>query len=228
MTLNDLVVIGPFAAAVGVAIAVLIVDLIAPGRRAPALVVSLGGLALVALLTITTGFAVDGGDGTARVTAFGGAYVVDGLTTFLDLLFIAIVAFTIVFGPDYLEPRGLPIAEFSIVLLFAMTGAMLLAASADLLVLFIALELMVLGAAYLLWMFQRVFFGELSEFLQGRSHHLDDLRPVETLTLVPLGALVVVFGLFPGLLLTLIQPTVSTVMGDALTGQAINLVAFLQ
>ena len=48
------------------------------------------------------------------------------------------------FGPDYLEPRGLPVAEFAIVLLFAMTGAMLIAASADLLVLFIALELMVL------------------------------------------------------------------------------------
>jgi NADH-quinone oxidoreductase subunit N len=142
--MNDILVIAPFIGAVAVALAVLVVDLIAPARRGPALVVSLGGLAIVAALTVTTGFAVAGGDGTARVTAFGGAYVVDGLTTFLDLLFIAIIAFTIVFGPDYLEPRGLPLAEFAIVLLFAMTGAMLIAASADLLVLFIALELMVL------------------------------------------------------------------------------------
>ncbi len=144
MNPSDLVVIGPFAAAVVVALAVLVVDLVAPGRKAPVLVASLGGLAIVAALTITTGWAVAGGDGTARVTAFSGAYVVDGLTTFLDLLFIAIVAFTIVFAPDYLETRGLPLAEFSIVLLFAMTGAMLIAASADLLILFIALELMVL------------------------------------------------------------------------------------
>ena len=144
MTGNDIVVIGPFIAAVVVALAVLVVDLIAPGRRGPALVAALGGLAIVAALTITTGMPIAGGDGTGRLTAFGGAYVVDGLTTFLDLLFIAIVAFTIVFGPDYLEPRGLPVAEFAIVLLFAMTGAMLIAASADLLVLFIALELMVL------------------------------------------------------------------------------------
>jgi NADH-quinone oxidoreductase subunit N len=57
---------------------------------------------------------------------------------------VSIVAFTIVFGPDYLEPRGLPVAEFAVVLVFAMTGAMLISASADLLVLFIALELMVL------------------------------------------------------------------------------------
>jgi NADH-quinone oxidoreductase subunit N len=141
---NDLLVVGPFVAAVCVALAVLVVDIAMPGRRTPALVTALGGLAIVAALIITTGLPVTGGDGTLRLTAFGGGYVVDGLTTFLDLLFVTIVAFTIVFGPDYLEPRGLPVAEFSIVLLFAMTGAMLIAASADLLVLFIALELMVL------------------------------------------------------------------------------------
>jgi NADH-quinone oxidoreductase subunit N len=144
MTANDLVIIGPFMAAIAVALAVLIVDIVAPGRRGPALVAALGGLAIVAALTIATGAGVPGADGTGRVTAFGGAYVLDGLTTFLDLLFIGIVAFTIVFAPDYLEPRGLPVAEFSIVIVFAMTGAMLIAASADLLVLFIALELMVL------------------------------------------------------------------------------------
>src|SRR5215212_10800587 len=140
---NDLIAIGPFAAAVLVAIAVLLVDLVAPGRRGPALVASLGGLAIVAALTIAAG-AFIGDDPSARALAFGGAYVVDGLTTFLDLLFVAIVAFTIVFAPDYLEPRGLPLPEFAVVLLFAMTGAMLIAASADLLILFIALELMVL------------------------------------------------------------------------------------
>jgi NADH-quinone oxidoreductase subunit N len=51
---------------------------------------------------------------------------------------------TVVFAPDYLLPRGLPIAEFAIVLIFAMTGAMLIAGAADLLLLFLGLELMVL------------------------------------------------------------------------------------
>ena len=134
MTVGDLFTISPFIVAVGVAIAVLVADLVAPGKRTPALAVSLAGLAIVAGLTLIIGAASTGADGTGRVTAFGGAYVVDGLTTFLDLLFVSIVAFTIVFGPDYLEPRGLPVAEFSVVLVFAMTGAMLIAASADLLV----------------------------------------------------------------------------------------------
>ena len=144
MTLEDLVIVGPFVAAIGVALAVLVVDLVAPGRKGPALFVSLAGLALVTFLIYTTGLAVVGGDGTLRVTAFGGAYVVDGLTTFLHYLFVGIVAFTLLFAPDYLEPRGLPVPEFAVTLLFAMTGAMLIAASADLLILFIALELMVL------------------------------------------------------------------------------------
>jgi NADH-quinone oxidoreductase subunit N len=51
---------------------------------------------------------------------------------------------TIVFAPDYLMPRNLPVAEFAIVLVFAMSGAMLIAGSADLLLLFLGLELMVL------------------------------------------------------------------------------------
>jgi NADH-quinone oxidoreductase subunit M len=37
---------------------------------------------------------------------------------------------------------------------------------------------MILGAGYMLWMFQRVAFGELSDFLKGLGDHLTDLRPV--------------------------------------------------
>jgi hypothetical protein len=45
MTPEDLQAIGPLIAAVGTAIAVLIVDLIVPGRRGPALFVALPGAA---------------------------------------------------------------------------------------------------------------------------------------------------------------------------------------
>ena len=36
---------------------------------------------------------------------------------------------------------------------------------------------MILAAGYLLWMFQRVAFGELSDFLKGLGGHLTDMRP---------------------------------------------------
>jgi len=87
----------------------------------------------------------------------------------------------------------------------------------------IATLAMILAAGYLLWMFQRVFFGELSEFLRGLGHHLTDMRPVEVVTLVPLAALVVVFGVFPGLLLDLFSVTVEEVL--AAVGPAVGVAA---
>src|SRR5262245_22911501 len=133
---QDLVLILPLIRAIGTAIAVLLIDLILPGRQTLAIVVALLGLSVVSVATLDANqFAGD---------AYGGAYRVDALTTFLDLLFVSIIALTLVFAPDYLAPRGLPIAEFAVVLMFAMTGAMLLAASTDLLLLFLGLELMVL------------------------------------------------------------------------------------
>jgi NADH-quinone oxidoreductase subunit N len=136
MAWADLVTVAPIVVAVLVASAVIITDLIWPGRTQFALIVTFVGLAIVAGVTGWTGMTAS--------TAFGGAYTSDNLTTFLDLLFVTIVAFTIAFAPDYLASRNLPVAEFSAVLLFAMTGAMLISASADLLVLFLGLELMVL------------------------------------------------------------------------------------
>jgi NADH-quinone oxidoreductase subunit N len=136
MTPEDLVTIAPFIAAVGTAIAILLVDLVWPNRTALAVGTALLGLAITAGLVVAVG--------ATSATAFGGAYVVDPLGTFLQLLLIAVVALSIVFGPDYLRPRNLPVAEFATVLVFALSGGMLIAASADLLILFIALELMVL------------------------------------------------------------------------------------
>ncbi len=90
-----------------------------------------------------------------------------------------------------------------------------------------ATMVMIFAAGYLLWMYQRMFFGELSEFFREHLHDLVDLKPVEALTLVPLAVLVVVFGLFPGLVLTLIQGTVNDVMHGAAQASAIHL-AFWQ
>jgi NADH-quinone oxidoreductase subunit N len=132
----DVTAILPLIGAVLVAAAVLVVDIVRPGRRDAVLATSLGGLVIVGLLVLFL----------ARQpgTAFDGAYTVDALTTFLDILFVAIVGLTIAFAPDYLEPRDLPLAEFAAVIIFAMAGAMILAASTDLLLLFLGLELMVL------------------------------------------------------------------------------------
>jgi NADH-quinone oxidoreductase subunit N len=162
MSWSDVSIIAPLALAVLVAAAVLVVDLIWPGRPGPALVAAFAGLAVVALATVLVGRA--GGQ------AFGGSYTVDALTSFLDLLFISIVALTILFAPDYLEPRDLPIAEFSTVLIFALCGAMLISAATDLLLLFLGLELMVLPGYLLVGFAKRDAFsteGAIKYFLLG-------------------------------------------------------------
>ena len=137
---GDTFVILPLIAAIGTAIAILLVDLMLPGKSTAAIATALAGLAITAAITLGVGSTAT----TEPTTAFGGVYRLDALTTFLDLLFISIVAMTIVFAPDYLAPRHLPVAEFATVLVFALSGAMLIAASADLLLLFLGLELMVL------------------------------------------------------------------------------------
>jgi NADH-quinone oxidoreductase subunit M len=87
----------------------------------------------------------------------------------------------------------------------------------------VAAFVMIFAAGYLLWLFQRMFTGELSEFLRDLGHHLTDIKPVELFTLVPLATLVVVFGLFPGLILDLVSGTVTSVLGSVGTGTAIHL-----
>jgi hypothetical protein len=71
---------------------------------------------------------------------------------------------------------------------------------------------MILAAAYLLWMYQRVVTGEPSAFLLGLGSHLTDITATEILTLAPLGALVVVLGFFPGILLNLISGPATTAL----------------
>src|SRR5512146_3141723 len=104
MSWQDLAVIAPFALAILLAGLVIVVDAIRPGDRAAVLAVMLVGLGIIAVATVITG--------QTEQLAFGGAYKVDALTTFLDLLFISIAALTLVFAPDYLVPRSLPLGEF--------------------------------------------------------------------------------------------------------------------
>ena len=85
----------------------------------------------------------------------------------------------------------------------------------------IAAFVMVLAAGYLLFMYGRIVFGEVSPFFESLGHHLTDMTPVEILTLVPLGALVVAFGVQPGLLLDLVKGTVADTVASGAAGAPI-------
>ena len=131
---------------------VVIVDIIVPGRDELVHAIAIGGLVVTAVAVVVAGPLL--GQGALPATgqqlfpdAVGnGVYVRDALTAFLDLLFILIAGLTLLYAIDYLKPRGLPMAEFTATLLFAISGAMLLGGARDLLILFLGLELLVLPA----------------------------------------------------------------------------------
>jgi NADH-quinone oxidoreductase subunit M len=85
----------------------------------------------------------------------------------------------------------------------------------------VAAVVMVLAAGYLLFMYGRLIFGEVSEFLAKLGDHLTDMEPIEILTLVPLATLIVIFGVQPGLLLDLITGTVEATVEAGAGGVAI-------
>jgi NADH-quinone oxidoreductase subunit N len=145
---NTILALLPVTGTALLAMLVVIADIAWPNRDRLIVTLAAGGLLILMALTVVIGpltaFSQNIGVLTSPVEVFGGAYVRDNLTVLLDLLMLSIALLTILFGPDYLRPRNLPIAEFTAMLLFAITGAMLIGGARDLLLLFIALELMVL------------------------------------------------------------------------------------
>jgi NADH-quinone oxidoreductase subunit M len=113
-----------------------------------------------------------------------------------------------VFGFFVLASLGLPglagfVGEF-LVLIGAFAFSPVVAA--------IAALVMVLGAAYLLWMYQRVVFGDLSEYLRSLGAHLQDMTPREMLTLAPLATVTLALGVFPVLVLDLLHTPVAEIL----------------
>jgi NADH-quinone oxidoreductase subunit M len=69
----------------------------------------------------------------------------------------------------------------------------------------------VLGAIYLLWMFQKVFFGKLDKARNGR---LPDLDRRELATFIPLVIGIFLLGMFPRPVLAVMEPAVNKFMRD--------------
>ncbi len=70
---------------------------------------------------------------------------------------------------------------------------------------------MILGAAYMLWLYRRVIFGELvKDVLRG----LRDLRGNEVIAFAPLIALVIVMGIYPSLFLDPMHASVNQLLAQ--------------
>ncbi|OZC82097.1 NADH-quinone oxidoreductase subunit M [Rhodococcus sp. 06-412-2C] len=79
----------------------------------------------------------------------------------------------------------------------------------------VATGALVLSAIYILWLYQRVMTGPVRE----GSEKISDLVPRESLVVVPLLALLIVFGVYPKPALDVITPAVQSTIVDSAGGQ---------
>jgi NADH-quinone oxidoreductase subunit M len=114
---------------------------------------------------------------TKAIAEFGGlAHVMPVYATFTLILFLA--------------SMGLPLLNGFIGEFMILQGAY----SANPVWAYWAVSGVVLGAAYLLWLYQRVFWGKVTH---EENRHLKDLNPRELATLVPLVVFCFWIGLYP-------------------------------
>jgi NADH-quinone oxidoreductase subunit N len=81
------------------------------------------------------------GQGTAKVVTFEGAFVTDGFSRFMKLLTLAGSIFALLLSMDYLESRGIRKFEYSILVVLATLGMLMMISANDLIGLYLGLEL---------------------------------------------------------------------------------------
>src|SRR5947209_6712362 len=80
-----------------------------------------------------------------KLVTFGGSFIVDGFARFLKLLALAGSAAAILMSSNYLALEKRETFEYSILILLSTTGMMMLISAADLIALYLGLELMSLA-----------------------------------------------------------------------------------
>ncbi|MBW3658605.1 MAG: NADH-quinone oxidoreductase subunit N [Actinobacteria bacterium] len=146
---------GAVAIALGAATVAIVVGV---GERPPLVQAFTAGAAALGALVLSfwqyvAVMAPDGGTATAS-TLLGGSVAMDGISLFTRITVYLTTLLVIPIGYGYLQDRGVDRPEFEPLLLLSATGMALLGAAADLITLFIALEILSI-ALYILCGFAR-------------------------------------------------------------------------
>lgn len=132
---NDLLVALPLLIVAGWAVILLLIDLFIPADR-KGWTALLAALALIVALVITI---LRFGQPSI---AFNGMLIYDGFASFLQVLFLITGLLGIAVAYDYLKRMGIERGEYYVLMLFTIAGMMLMASAGDLIVIFLALELL--------------------------------------------------------------------------------------
>jgi NADH-quinone oxidoreductase subunit N len=124
----------------GWAMVLLLIDLLIPRERTRWTGIFAAVGVVVALIVVVAQWGqVSAGQGTS---AFGEMLVVDAFATLLNVAILVTALISILFSLDYLYKAEIVRGEYYPLLLFSVSGMMLMAMAADLIVVFLALELL--------------------------------------------------------------------------------------
>ncbi|HLB63309.1 MAG TPA: NADH-quinone oxidoreductase subunit N [Anaerolineales bacterium] len=135
MTAQDLSATLPLLLLTGWACVLMLLDAFIPAERKDLT----AGLAALGIVVALGALAPRFGQTTE---AFGGMLVVDGFASFLDVVFLGSGLLGIALAYDYLKRMGIERGEYYSLLLFSICGMMLMGRAADLIIVFLALELL--------------------------------------------------------------------------------------
>jgi NADH-quinone oxidoreductase subunit N len=135
MDLQSLQSMLPVLLVVGWACLLLLIDLFLPKERqwVTPLLAALGLIG--ALIALISRFNLE-------MSAFAGMIIVDGYAALFQLLFLVLGVVAIAQAYDYLRRRGIARGEYYVLLMFSLSGMMLMASAGDLIVVFVSLELL--------------------------------------------------------------------------------------
>ncbi|HNK63115.1 MAG TPA: NADH-quinone oxidoreductase subunit N [Anaerolineales bacterium] len=134
-TSTDFYVLLPYLILTVWACLLLLADLFIP-KNSKGLTALLAAIGLAAAL----GFSIT--QVGVQKTAFNGMVSLDGFSTFANILLLASGLFGVALAYGYAKRMGIERGEYYTLLLFSVTGMMLMAQAADLIIVFLALELL--------------------------------------------------------------------------------------
>ena len=135
LPLADLGVILPELILVGIACILLVLDPITPRAKKDFLAwMCLGSLVVCSLITMT--------DFGEPVSAFSGLVVLDSYAAFWKMLLYLVSGLTILLSMSYLKEEKIELAEYYAFVLLALVGMMVMVSGADLLTIYLGIELM--------------------------------------------------------------------------------------
>ena len=135
MTRSDLYTILPTLLLVAWACVLLLLDLFIPkGRK--------GWTALLAAVGLAAALGITIAQAGLDQSAFGGMVVLDGFSSFLNVLFLASGLGAVAIAYGYLKRMGLERGEYYTLILFSLSGMLLMSQAADLIIVFLSLELL--------------------------------------------------------------------------------------